>query len=204
MDVTLFTNFLGAIGLGAASGLNAWIPLFGLGLASRLGVVTLTEPFDGIGSTPALIVLGALLVLDLVGDKVPAIDSVLHAFGMVVAPVSGAIVFAAQDNLVSQSHPWLAGALGLTLGGAVHAGRSTVRPAVTAGTGGIGNPVVSTVEDVISTVLTVLAVLVPVLAFLALVGLVVWVAVLFRRWRRRRAQVRAGRVAPVTGPPGTA
>lgn len=184
MDVGLLTNLAGAVGLGAASGLNAWIPLLGIGLAGRAGLVTLTSPFDTLSSTPALVVLAALFVLDLIGDKIAVVDHVLHAFGTVVAPVSGAIVVAAQENLLSQSHPWLAAVLGVVLAESVHLGRSALRPAVTAGTAGVGNPVVSAVEDVGAALLTVLAVLVPVLALVAVVTVTV---VVLRRVRRARA-----------------
>lgn len=202
MDPTSITNLLGAVGLGAASGLNAWIPLLGLGLAQRAGVVTLTAPFDALGSTTALLVLGAVFLVDLVGDKVAVVDHVLHAVGTVVAPASGAVVFAAQENLLSQSHPWVAGAAGVVVAGSVHLGRSALRPAVTTGTGGAGNPVVSTLEDVVSFVLTVLAVMVPLLAFLAAVAVVALAVRRVRRWRRRRAADRAATVAPSV-PPGS-
>ncbi len=188
MEIALVTNLLGAFGLGAASGLNAWIPLLGLGLAQRFGVVELSSRFDWLGATPTLVVLGSLLVLDLVGDKVAVIDSVLHVIGLVVSPASGAIVFAAQENLLSHTHPLVAGGVGMVLGGTVHATRSVLRPAVTATTGGVGNPILSALEDAVSTVLTVLAVVVPVLAFLTLIGLVVWATLLVRRWRARRAR----------------
>lgn len=197
VELTLFTNLLGAIGLGAASGLNAWIPLLGVGLAGRLGVVELTAPFDRLESTGVLVALAVVFVVDLVGDKVPAIDHVLHAVGTVIAPVSGAVVFGAQENLLSQSSPWAAAVAGMVLGESVHLARSAVRPAVTAGTGGVGNPVVSVVEDVVSFVLTVLAVVVPVLAFVGLVALTIWVVRRVRRWRRRRAE-------RIAGPPGSA
>lgn len=188
MEISLFTNLLGAIGLGAASGLNAWIPLLGLGLAGRLGVVELTEPFDRLESTGVLIALAVVFLLDLVGDKVPVIDHVLHAVGTVIAPISGAIVFGAQENLLSQSAPWAAAVAGMVLGESVHLARSGVRPAVTAGTGGVGNPVLSAIEDAVAFVLTVLAVVVPVLAFVGLVVVVVWVWRRVLRWRRRRAE----------------
>jgi len=199
VELTLVTNLLGAIGLGAASGLNAWIPLFGLGLAQRLGAVTLSSQFDALGSTPVLVLLGALLVLDLVGDKIPAVDHVLHIVGFLIAPLSGAIVFAAQDNLLNSASPVLAVVAGMTLGGLVHSGRSAFRPAVTATTVGIGNPVVSTVEDIVSTTLTVLAILVPVLAFLAVIALVTVMVVRLRRWRQGRTDARGLRAA--AGPP---
>jgi hypothetical protein len=191
VELSLFTNLLGAFGLGAASGLNAWIPLLGVGLAARLGVVELTEPFDRLESTGVLVVLGVLFLLDLVGDKVPVIDHALHAVGTVVAPISGAIVFGAQENLLSQSAPWAAAVAGMVLGESVHLARSSVRPVVTAGTGGVGNPVASTLEDAAALTLTVLAVLVPVLAFAALVVVtaVLWRKV--RRWRRGRSSRQA-------------
>ena len=203
VDPTLFTNLLGSIGLGAASGLNAWIPLFGLGVAQRLGAVTLTEPLDRLGSTPVLVVLGALLVVDLVGDKVPVVDHVLHVVGMVVAPASGAVMLLAQDNLLSNSHPGLAALVGVGLGGAVHVSRSAVRPVVTAGTAGAGNPVVSAIEDVVAFALTVLAVVVPVLAFIALavVTVLLWRRVV--RWRRRRAAAAGGADGPASPTPLT-
>ena len=188
VELSLFTNLLGAVGLGAASGLNAWIPLLGLGIAERLGLVTLTEPFDRLGTTWVLVVLAPLFVPDLVGAKVPIVDHVLHAVGTVIAPVSGAIVFGAQENLLSQSAPWAAAVAGMVLGESVHLARSSVRPAVTAGTGGVGNPVMSAIEDAVSFVLTVLAVLVPVLAFVAVVVVTVVVWRKVRRWRRRRIE----------------
>ena len=201
VDVTLFTNLLGAIGLGSASGLNAWIPLLGLGIAQRVGAVTLTEPFDRLGSNAALLVLGLVFLIDLVGDKIAVVDHVLHAAGTVVAPVSGAIVFAAQENLLSQSHPWAAALAGVVLGESVQLAHGAVRPAVTAGTAGVGNPVVSAVEDAVAAVLTVLAIVVPVLAFVLLVTMVVVLWRRVRRWRRRRAERRAasGVVTPVDG-----
>jgi hypothetical protein len=201
VELTLFTNLLGAIGLGAASGLNAWIPLLGLGLAERAGLVTLSEPFDRLGSTGVLVALGVVFLIDLIGDKVPVVDSVLHAVGTIVAPVSGAIVFAAQENLLSQSHPWAAAVAGMVLGETVHLARSAIRPAVTAGTGGVGNPIASAIEDAISFVLTVLAVLVPLLAF---VGVVTGAVLVVRRRRRRRGGAAAAAFADVRveGPDG--
>jgi len=201
VEITLLTNLLGAVGLGAASGLNAWIPLLALGVAERTGLVTLSAPFNELGSTPVLAVLAVVFVIDLIGDKVPVVDHVLHAVGALVAPASGAVVVMAQENLLTEVHPAVAAILGLVLGGSIHAGRSALRPVMTAGTGGVGNPVVSIVEDISSVMLTVLAIVVPVLAFLSVVGMVVLGIVLYRRWRRRRAERRqAEQVGPGVAP----
>jgi Flp pilus assembly protein TadB len=60
---------------------------------------------------------------------------------------------------------------------------------VTATTGGLGNPVISTIEDVLSALTALAAVVLPWLVLLvAVIGIV-----LFLRWRIRRAErLRAG------------
>ena len=67
-------SLLAAFGLSGAAGLNAWIPLLVAGLLDRAGQLELADRYDALATTPGLIVLGALFVLDFVGDKVPAID----------------------------------------------------------------------------------------------------------------------------------
>lgn len=180
---------LAAFGLSGAAGLNAWLPLLGIGLADRIGVVDLGSPYDWLSSVPGLVVVGTLLLLDMVGDKVPALDSVLHAVGLVVAPASGAVLFAAQTDLNSGLPPAVAVLLGALTAEGVHAGRTAVRPWITASTAGVGNPVVSATEDGASLTVTLLAFLVPVLAFLLVLALLVLLLVLVlraRRWLRRR------------------
>ena len=193
VDPMLITNLLGAIGLGASSGLNAWIPLLGLGLAQRFGVVELSGRYEQLGANWALAILGVLFLIDLIGDKIVVIDHVLHAFGLVVAPASGAIVFSAQAELLSGSHPVLAALAGIVLGGTMHAGRSALRPVVSAGTGGVGNPVVSLIEDLMAVVMVFLAILVPVISFIVLIALVFFSV----RWIRKRRQRKAVRAAIV-------
>ncbi|HEY7620665.1 MAG TPA: DUF4126 domain-containing protein [Solirubrobacteraceae bacterium] len=173
-----------AFGLSGAAGLNAWIPLFATGLLERTGAIDVAEPYDKLGSTGVLIVLAVLMLLDLIGDKLPVIDSVLHAGGAVVHPVSGAILFAGEAGLKDVPDV-VSLASGAVIAGALHATRATARPVVTGSTAGIGNPVVSLVEDVGSVGLVVLAVIIPVLAFLLVVAALVGVVLVFRSARRR-------------------
>jgi Domain of unknown function (DUF4126) len=172
-----------AFGLSGAAGLNAWIPLFATGLLDRTGAIDVAAPYDELSSTWALIVLAVLMVLDIVGDKVPVIDSVLHAAGSVVHPVAGAILFAGQAGLddVPTAVSLASGAL---IAGSLHATRATARPVVTGTTAGVGNPVVSLVEDIGSIGLVILAVVLPILALLLVAGALVGVVVMFRRVRR--------------------
>ena len=131
---------LAAFGLSGAAGLNAWIPLLAVGLLSRAGQLELADGYDWLASTPALIVLGAAFVLDFVGDKVPAIDSLLHAVGTVVHPAAGAIVFAGPTEVPTDVPSIVLFALGASVAGSLHATRATVRPVSTTMTAGAGNP----------------------------------------------------------------
>lgn len=174
----------GAFGLSAAAGLNAWLPLFVAALAQRLDIVELAQPFDDLSGTGALVVLGVLTTADFVGDKIPAVDHVLHAIGTVVAPVSGAALFTGQTGAETDLPTLAAVLLGGGVAESVHAGRAAIRPLSTATTAGVGNPVLSTLEDVASIGLTVIAFALPILAFAMAIGLV---AVILFVWRRARS-----------------
>ena len=182
MDVTSLCT---AFGLSAAAGLNAWFPLFGAALAQRLDLVDLAQPFDDLSGTGALVVLAALTIADFVGDKVPAVDSALHAVGTVIAPVSGAALFTGQTGSDTDLPTLAAILLGGSVAASIHAGRATIRPISTVGTAGMANPVLSLIEDVGAVGLTLAAFIVPVLAVLCVIALVVLIVVLWRRRRRR-------------------
>ena len=175
-------DVLTGVGLSGAAGLNAWLPAFAGALLTRLGVVDLGGPFEQLSETPALVVLGVLTVADFVGDKIPAVDHVLHTAGGVVAPLSGTVLFTGETD----ADLWISLLAGGSTAGGVHALRAAVRPLSTATTAGFGNPVLSLIEDAGSATLTLFAFVAPVLAVLALLGLVAVGLALWRRRRRRR------------------
>lgn len=181
---TLFS----ALGFSTAAGFNAYIPLLALGATAHYApaLVRLSAPYDLLANPWVLLVLGLLAILDFIGDKVPAVDHVLHAVGVVVAPVAGALV-ALAANGGGEVNPVLLAACGLVLAGGAHAARATVRPVATVGTGGLANPALSLAEDVLSAVLSALAMLAPALAALGVVALALGVVVLLRRLAQRRA-----------------
>jgi hypothetical protein len=181
-----------AFGLSGAAGLNAWLPLLASALLDRFDVVELAAPFDQLSTDTGLVVLGVVFVADLVGDKVPAVDHVLHAVGTVVHPAAGAALFVGPTGVETEIPTIVAVALGALTAGSIHAGRATLRPASTATTAGIGNPVVSAVEDVVSAVLTAFAFLLPVLAFLLVLAMAVALIVVARRLRRTLGAGRPG------------
>ena len=180
------TSICAAFGLSAAAGLNAWLPLFTGALLTRLDAVDLAQPFDDLTGTGTLVLLALLTVADFVGDKIPAVDHVLHTIGTVVAPVSGAVLFTGQTGVEDDLPTLVAALLGAGTAESIHAGRAAIRPLSTVGTGGIGNPVLSLLEDAGSALLTIAAFVVPVLALLLVVALAVALVLAWRQARRRR------------------
>ena len=178
-------SVLAAFGLSGAAGLNAWLPLFAGALLHRWGVVELGPPFGELSTTTGLAVLGALTAADFVGDKIPAVDHVLHGVGTVVAPASGAALFAGQTGLETDIPTLVAVVAGGVTAEGVHAGRAAVRPASTATTGGAGNPFLSLIEDAGSALLTIAAFVLPLLAALLTIALLVALVLLWRRMRGR-------------------
>ena len=184
-------NLFQAFGLSAASGLNAYVPLLVIGLLARFtNLIHLHGPYDVLTHPVVLVALAVLAALDFVGDKVPAVDHVLHLIGLVVHPVAGAVLFLAANSDTGTVNPVLAAVCGLALAGGIHAARATARPVATATTAGVANPLVSFAEDVVALVLSILAVVVPFVAAV-LVLLLVAALVQFVRRRRRRAVKRS-------------
>jgi hypothetical protein len=178
-----FVHLLAGLGLATSSGLNPWIPSLGLAVAIRTDLIQPVSGMDWLGSNYAIGAFLVLLIADFVGDKVPALDSAVHAVGVVVHPVVGGALVAAQATLLSDVHPALAWIAGGAVGGTIHAARATLRPAVTVSTAGVGNSIVSLIEDAVSLVLAVMAIVVPILGFMAAIAIVVMIV---RRIRRRR------------------
>src|SRR3954451_14768650 len=162
----MVNGLLSTFGLATATGLNAYLPLLTVGILARYTeLVTLNPPYDLLSNPVVLVLIGILAVLDFIGDKIPALDHVLHLAGLIVHPVAGAIVSLAADSSAGGAHPVLAAACGLILAGCTHGARATARPAVTVSTAGVANPMISFIEDIVSLTLAVLAVLLLVLAF---------------------------------------
>jgi hypothetical protein len=177
-------NLFTAFGLSSSAGLNAYIPLLVTGLVARYtDLLTLEGPFGTLEHPVVLVTLGVLLVLEMVVDKIPAVDSINDVIHTVVRPAAGAILFAANAGAIGFMDPTLAVVLGLVAAGGVHATKTAARPAITASTMGIGNPVVSFVEDVIAFFTSLLAIFLPIL--MAIAG-AIGVAVGVQWWWRRR------------------
>ena len=189
-------ELLTGLGLATASGLNAYIPLLALGLLSRFtDLVSLPHGYAWLENGWVMAIVAVLLVVEIVADKVPALDSVNDAIQTFVRPTSGGIVFgsgtAAETAAVTdpgafaQSGQWIPIVVGVLVALVVSLTKSTVRPAANVATAGVAAPVLSTIEDGVSIALVFSAILLPVVVLIVL-ALLGWGVV--KLWRRRRRQ----------------
>jgi uncharacterized membrane protein len=184
-------------GLASAAGLNAYIPLLAIGLLARYtDLIELPKTWSWISNGWVLIILGLLLAIEFVADKIPAVDSVNDIVQTVVRPTAGGLAFGAgsSSETVTVSDPagffeskqWVPILIGVLMALAVHITKATARPVINTMTLGVGAPVASTVEDTASAGLSVTAIIIPILIILFLIGFVFFVWWLLRRRRRMK------------------
>jgi len=204
-------ELLTGAGLAAAAGLNAYIPLLVMGLAARFDWIGLPSGWTWLSNEWVLVIIGALLVLEIVADKIPAVDSVNDWIQTVVRPASGGIVFAGGIGTTTvavddpetffTSGAWVPVAIGVGLALVVHLGKMAVRPIANVATGGVAAPVLSTAEDGASLGLVLLALLAPVLIVLAFAAMIIVFVLIIRSInRRRRERESAAPVPPIPTP----
>ncbi|MGI9123306.1 MAG: DUF4126 domain-containing protein [Mycobacterium sp.] len=191
-------EFMTGLGLASAAGLNAYIPMLSMGLLDRYtNLVNLPQGWNWLANGWVIGIVAVLLMIEIVADKIPALDSVNDTVQTFVRPTSGGIVFgsgtAAQTAAVTdpvefaRTGQWVPVLIGVVTALAVHLTKTTVRPVANVATAGVAAPVLSTIEDFTSVGLTFVAILIPALVVIILIAMI-WGAVwLLRRRRRRRA-----------------
>ena len=183
--ITALGGIGAAFGLATSAGLNAYIPLLIVALVARFtNLIHLAEPYDVLTSWWVIGVLAVLLVIEMLVDKVPAVDSINDVVQTFVRPAAGAVLFAANAGVINDVSPVLALLAGVMLAGTVHTTKAAARPLVTASTAGTGNWLVSLLEDVAATVMSLLSIILPILMLFA--SIVLFIALGIRFWRRRQ------------------
>jgi uncharacterized membrane protein len=188
----LMTGF----GLATAAGLNAYIPMLLMGLLSKFtSLITLPSGWTWLENSWVMAVIAVLLAVEIVADKIPALDTVNDTVQTFVRPTAGGIVFgsgtAAQTAAVSdpaefaRTGQWVPVVIGVVTALVVHLTKTAVRPAANVATAGVAAPVLSTIEDFTSVSLVFIAILIPALVAIVLIALAAAAVWLFRRRRRR-------------------
>ena len=148
VSVEMIIALMLGVALAAACGLRAFLPLAMLSALSAADVLSLGDAFTWLGSPPALACFSAAVIVEILGDKVPGVDHALDLAGTAIRPAAGSVAAVA---LVDGLDPLALCVLGLVTGGAVAGGvhlvKAGARAGSTATTGGLGNPMLSLLED---------------------------------------------------------
>jgi hypothetical protein len=181
-----------AYALTTSAGIRGLLTLAVASLAAHFGWIHPPAGFAWIGSDSATVVLLAGAFVEFLGDKVPVLDHALHAVQVVAKPGAAAILVGGVMHVNNPAELYGLMALGAVNALGVHAVTSTTRGASTALTAGLGNPILSLIEDVVAVLMLLLAFLAPFLA----AGLAILATVLIWRlahgvWRRRQEKALA-------------
>jgi hypothetical protein len=176
------------LGLASATGLRTFLPLLMLALAAKFGLfgIDLNDRMAWLADWPAISALAVASVVEFTGDKVPVVDHGLNVLGAFTRPIAGAV---AAGSVFAGVDPMTAAVAGLIVGAptafAFNAAQGGARLTSTATTGGIGNPVLSFIEDVLSVLMVALAFLAPVLVPILMIVLAIAIFRLAKRMRGR-------------------
>lgn len=198
LNLDIASTFLGlflGIGLAAASGFRVFLPLFALSLVIHfnlgdyLGLGLLSDSFNWLGSTLALIVLGIATLVEIIAYYLPFIDNLLDTLAIPLAGIAGTIMVASQMVDMPQVVVWT---LAIIAGGGtaslISGTMATARAASTGTTAGLGNAAVSTTETGASVVMTFVSFVVPILAFILVLVLFFGSYKMFRFFRRKKSR----------------
>lgn len=179
----MLTIFLG-IGLAASAGFRVFLPLFALSMAAHAGMWELNPGWEWLGSLSALITLGVATLVELFAYFIPWVDNLLDSLSMPLAALAGTAVMV---STLTGMDPVITWSLAIIAGGgtatAIKGASAGSRLASSLGTGGLANPLVSTVETATASAISLASILAPVLAaFMVIIVL----ALVFRIYRKLR------------------
>jgi hypothetical protein len=188
---TLFELGIG-IGLSCLAGVRAFLPLALYALFAALGLLEWASPYVTVGGEgwwwPAFGVLAGLALVEVVVDKIPALDRPFNYTMIPVRALAGALLFAAAlgIDLDAGSLPWLAA--GAIIAGAVAAAKALLRPSAKGASAGVSTAFLSFFEDAVGLVGGAVALAAPYLP-LAFVAFLLY---FFYRVKRRRGRKYGG------------
>jgi uncharacterized membrane protein len=141
-----FISICLGIGLAASVGFRVFLPLFVLSLSSYFNLWELNESWLWLGSITALITFGVATLVEIMAYYIPFIDNLLDSISVPLAALAGTAVM--MSTMVDLS-PVVSWCLAIIAGGgtavAISGSSSATRLASTTTTGGLGNPIVSTI-----------------------------------------------------------
>ena len=147
------------LGVAAACGFRIFIPPLMMGVGSRFDLYDLEGSFIWVGEDWAIAVFAIATLLEIGGYYVPWIDNLLDTVATPAAVIGGIFVTSASlEGDVDPSLQWiLATIAGGSTAGVIQLGTVATRAVSTGVTGGLANPVVSTLEALASIICILLS-----------------------------------------------
>ena len=181
--------FLG-IGLAASVGFRVFLPLLILSTAGYYDIIPLNESWQWAGSLTAVITLAVATLVELFGYYIPWVDNMLDAIAVPLAAVAGTAVVMAT---VGDMDPLITWALAIIAGGgtaaAIKGNSAAVRLGSSTTTGGIANPLVTTVETGAATALSLVSIFVPILAIVLVLGIFILLIRFYKKLGKKRQSI---------------
>ncbi len=151
------------VALSAASGFRIFVPLLVANLAGRFGVFHLAENMSWMAGNTATLVLAVAVVFELAAYYIPVLDNLLDTLATPAAVAAGTLL---TTSFLTIEDPVMQWGLGLIAGGSVagtiQAGTSLLRLGSTKFTGGLGNNILTSIENALSVFISLVSILVPV------------------------------------------
>lgn len=176
METTLAV--ITGIGISAACGFRIFVPLLALSLATKYDYLTLAPGFEWIGGNYAMIAFASATVLEIIAYYVPWLDNIMDAIASPVSIIAGTIATASVITDMSPSLKWMVAIIaGGGIAGLLQGATTAIRAKSSLFSGGLGNPLVATLELVGSSVIAFLAIILPVIGFILVVAFAVYVLI---------------------------
>src|SRR5215470_24377 len=141
-------QFALAYSLTTTAGLRGFLTLFAASVAAHYHWIHPSAAFAWLGADGTVIVLGIFALLELIADKIPAVDHSLHAVSFAVRPIAAAILVGGTVNTSNSAELYGLMAAGALNSLVVHGSSAATRAVSTATTFGFANPLISVIEDV--------------------------------------------------------
>lgn len=162
------------LALSATVGFRIFTPLLITGIFERADWITLTEGFNWIGSTPALIAFGAATLFEVAVNYIPAVGSFMKVIATPIAAIAGILLTA---SFIGDMSPLLEWSIAIIGGGGV----ATVSHTAVTAVKGVSetaflSPLVAAAEDATATLVPIAIFLIPLLAivFVILIPLLIF------------------------------
>jgi hypothetical protein len=175
------------VGLAAAAGFRVFLPLLATGLAVKAGYMPISEGFNWIATTPALLMLAVAAIAEIIAYYIPVFDNLLDGIATPTAVGAGvAMSYAVMGDMP----PMLKWTLAIIAGGgaaaATQSATTLLRGASTVTTAGLGNHAVATGELFGAIAMSLLAIVFPYVALIAALIFIYFAWRLVMRVKRRQ------------------